>query len=65
MKDVAKNNLKALGFDKEIGKVEKGQCPFCGTDKINEEDFRDKKSRKEYSISGLCQACQDETFGGE
>lgn len=26
-------------------------------------DFRDELSRKEYSISGLCQSCQDATFG--
>lgn len=26
-------------------------------------DFRDPLSRKEYSISGLCQLCQDELFG--
>lgn len=27
-------------------------------------DFRDELSRKEYSISGLCQSCQDLVFGG-
>ena len=42
MRDVAKKNLRALGFDKQIDKVEKGQCPFCGTDKVKPEDFRDK-----------------------
>ena len=26
--------------------------------------FRDAISRKEYSISGLCQNCQDKIFGG-
>lgn len=26
-------------------------------------DFRNEKSKKEYSISGLCQACQDTIFG--
>ena len=25
--------------------------------------FRDDLSRKEYSISGMCQDCQDEVFG--
>ena len=25
--------------------------------------FRDSLSRKEYTISGMCQACQDKTFG--
>jgi len=27
------------------------------------EDFKDQLSIKEYSISGLCQKCQDDTFG--
>jgi len=26
-------------------------------------DFRDDLSRKEYSISGMCQDCQDSVFG--
>jgi hypothetical protein len=26
-------------------------------------EFRDALSRREYSISGLCQKCQDELFG--
>ena len=62
MKDVAKNNLKALGFGKEVEKVENGQCPFCGSTKTKPEDFRDEQSKREYSISGLCQACIDKTF---
>tara|TARA_R110002020_G_scaffold263052_1_gene477461 strand:- start:246 stop:509 length:264 start_codon:yes stop_codon:yes gene_type:complete len=27
--------------------------------------FRDELSRKEYTISGLCQSCQDSVFGGK
>lgn len=26
-------------------------------------EFKDDLSRREYSISGLCQACQDKVFG--
>lgn len=26
-------------------------------------EFRDEISKREYTISGLCQACQDEIFG--
>jgi hypothetical protein len=26
-------------------------------------EFEDERSRKEYSISGLCQKCQNEIFG--
>lgn len=62
MRDFAKKNLKAFGFDKEIEKVEKGQCPFCGTSNVKREDFRDEKSFKEFQMSGLCQSCQDNVF---
>jgi len=62
MRENVKKNLKDLGFDKEIENVEKNRCPFCKKE-INMEDFRDNLSRKEYSISGLCQDCQDEFFG--
>ena len=39
---------------------EQGKCPIC-TKPIGE--FRDELSKKEYSISGLCQDCQDDIFG--
>lgn len=38
------------------------QCPFCRTD-IFAGSFRNQISAKEYGISGLCQKCQDDTFG--
>lgn len=41
----------------------KGLCPTCG-DKINPNGFRDDVSRREFDISGMCQNCQDKTFGG-
>lgn len=28
-------------------------------------EFRDPVSTREYQISGLCQKCQDEVFGGQ
>jgi len=37
-----------------------GLCTFCA---ITLDDFRDDLSAKEYSISGMCQSCQDKTFG--
>lgn len=37
-------------------------CAFC---KSPLKPFRDQLSYKEYTISGLCQACQDSVFGGE
>jgi hypothetical protein len=36
------------------------KCPCCKSD-IG--PFRDALSKKEYSISGMCQSCQDAVFG--
>ena len=36
-------------------------CVKCGQSAV---DFRDELSRKEFNISGFCQKCQDEIFGG-
>jgi hypothetical protein len=41
-------------------RVMQGVCTFCA---ITLDEFRDEMSAKEYSISGMCQTCQDKTFG--
>ena len=41
--------------------VSRGRCPEC-TEKIKPKQLRNDKSKKEYSISGLCQSCQDIMF---
>lgn len=57
--DFAKKNFgKSQTEAKEIK-----MCVFCHK-KIIIADFRDQLSIKEYGISGLCQKCQDDTFGG-
>ncbi len=38
-----------------------GSCPHCKRP-INFEEFKDKVSLQEFTISGLCQGCQDEVF---
>jgi hypothetical protein len=38
------------------------KCPICSRE-ITENEFRDDLSVQEFMISGLCQRCQDETFG--
>lgn len=56
--------------------IRRDRCPFCGKVinsgdpidlEIGAEDisspFRNETSRREYSMSGLCQDCQDEVFG--
>ena len=47
-------------FPEEMKRIAEGLCPFC-KQKIGE--FRDALSLKEFHISGLCQNCQDDTFG--
>lgn len=53
--------MKAVGLGETVKLVEAGICPFCHS-KVDIKDFRDELSLKEYTISGLCQKCQDETF---
>lgn len=38
-----------------------GICVGCHGS-IEDYDFRDEISKKEYTISGFCQTCQDKTF---
>ena len=38
-------------------------CVFCGKPVDPKKDFRNAISRKEFEISGICQACQDGVFG--
>jgi hypothetical protein len=40
--------------------LDKGDCPLCHGP-ITE--FRDRLSKKEFGISGMCQNCQDSVFG--
>ena len=40
--------------------IDEGVCATCG-EKASK--FRDEVSEREYQISGMCQSCQDDTFG--
>ncbi len=57
-----KEIMKEMGFSEHVDLVEQMKCPFCKKD-INQSDFRNEISKTEYTISGLCQNCQDEMFG--
>jgi hypothetical protein len=57
-----KDIMRKAGFSNEVEAVEHKICPMCNNP-INIDRFRDRLSIKEYSISGLCQACQDKIFG--
>ena len=38
-------------------------CVFCKKVIDPDKDFRNEISRKEFTISGICQSCQDQIFG--
>jgi len=44
--------------------ISKGECMTCDSTGNNSKSFSDDLSRKEYAISGMCQKCQDDIFGG-
>jgi len=47
---------------KRVDSIKQDTCSWCGKPAT---EFRDELSCKEYIISGLCQECQDKTFGKE
>jgi len=68
---MAKPTDKAPGIDAFLNQlsgsnrrecIEADICVFC---RKPAKEFRDGLSRKEYTISGMCQTCQGETFGTE
>jgi len=59
MQEFLKNLAKQL-FGREIDGI---HCVVCGSAVEGPHNFRDELSWKEWQISFLCQACQDETFG--
>ena len=56
--------MRKAGLGKEADRVKEGKCPSCGEEIGNTVfAFRDRISKREFFISGLCQKCQDKTFG--
>ena len=53
-----------LFYPNAVKDIVENKCPMCHSD-IKESDFKDELSKKEYSISGMCQKCQDEVFTEE
>lgn len=54
-------SLSMFGRARSLAKAGNG-CVCCGKPAT---EFRDDLSRREYGISGLCQACQDKVFGSD
>ena len=52
---------RLMGKSREI-QIASNLCMTCDKEAIA---FKDALSEKEYSISGMCQDCQDATFGVE
>lgn len=44
------------------GSIKQDVCVSCGKPAI---EFKDELSKKEFTISGMCQACQDSVFDSE
>ena len=75
MKDEIQPSFKAPAIDAllseivfngkdRVGCIQEGICITCDDAKgIKATSFRDDISRKEYSISAMCQSCQDDVFG--
>ena len=53
------SGFAAFGRSRTIA-MKAGQCVKCGEFNL---EFRDEISRKEYSLSGFCQCCQDAFYG--
>jgi len=48
-----------------ISRQEAARTMVCACCKKPLGKFRDELSQREWAISGMCQKCQDEVFGGE
>jgi len=55
--------MRQMGFQEQVERVKQGRCPFCNNE-VNVNEFKNEISLKEYNISGMCQKCQDDFFGG-
>ncbi len=59
---VIESLLSSLVKTSRSDSIKKDTCVMCSQPAVL---FRDKLSCKEFTISGLCQVCQDKIFGVE
>lgn len=52
--------LTAMTGKHRLTEIEADRCISCEKDA---KEFKNELSKREYSISGLCQKCQDNVFG--
>ncbi|GAH25063.1 unnamed protein product [marine sediment metagenome] len=55
--------MRKARFGEEVDRVKEGKCSLCEKEIDTVFAFRDGASKREFAISGLCQECQDKTFG--
>jgi hypothetical protein len=60
-KEIDETIKNLFGFDR-VQSITKRVCVFCGVS-VDENSFKDELSKKEFTISGICQSCQDKVFG--
>jgi len=60
MVEPAESRPADLIFPERQPTIRSNKCMSCKGDAT---EFKDELSKKEYSISGLCQKCQDKVFG--
>jgi hypothetical protein len=61
--DAIDEMLTAITGVDRVSRVKDNECVFADVDdEEHSMDFTDELSRKEYTISGLCQTCQDKVF---
>ena len=54
--------LTTLTGKSRVTQIESSLCTTCNGKAVK---FRDDLCKREYTISGMCQDCQDEVFGSE
>lgn len=54
------DTTEAIYGIKRTDAIKNSICPACKGKAV---EFKDETSKKEHSISGLCQKCQDDIFG--
>jgi hypothetical protein len=60
--EVVDELLQQLMGKNRIATIKQRKCMTCDR---NADYFRDNLSLREYTISGMCQRCQDKVFGTE
>ena len=61
MSNLIEKCYESIGLGERKDSIVKNKCVGCFND-VDPSGFKDKTSKVEYSISGLCQRCQDKVF---